>query len=68
MAQCLEYSNLFTYLNLLITGCPLNSNQKNDKKMTNFLVKNEKKYEENVPKNSKKTLWMPRWKQTSIQT
>ena len=30
-------------LKVLVTGCPLNNNQKNDKKMTNFLVKNEKK-------------------------
>ena len=52
MVQCLEYSNLFTYLNLLITGCPLNSNQKNDKKMTNFLVKNEKKWK--CPKKCQK--------------
>ena len=40
------------------THCPLNSNQKNGKKMTNCLVKNErkKKNEENVQKNPKKTL------------
>ena len=31
------------FSNEMKTGCPLNSNQKNDKKMTNFLVKNEKK-------------------------
>ena len=41
------------FSNELKTGCPLNSNQKNDKKMTNFLVKNEKN-EENVQKNPKK--------------
>ena len=39
--------------NSAATGCPLNSNQKNNKKMTNFLVKNEKKNEENVLKNAK---------------
>ena len=56
MVQCLEYSNLFTYLNLLITGCPLNSNQKNDKKMTNFLVKNEKKWRKCPKKCQKNTM------------
>ena len=41
-------------VNVAFAGCPLNSNQKNAKKKTNFLVKNKKKNEENVPKNAKK--------------
>ena len=41
-------------VNVAFAGCPLNSNQKNAKKKTNFLVKNKNKNEENVPKNAKK--------------
>ena len=39
----------------LITGCPLNSNQINYKKMTNFSVKNEKKSPPKCPKNTVKS-------------
>ena len=45
------------FSNEMKTGCPLNSNQKNDKKMTNFLVKNEKKMKKmskKIPKNTMK--------------
>ena len=49
--------------NLLKIGCPLNSNQKNDKKMTIFVEKQERKaLSQNVPKNTKKALWKPSWK------
>ena len=52
-----EYCNSF-YLfykicDIPFAGCPLNSNQKNDKKMTIFLVKNEKKLRK-CPKKCKK--------------
>ena len=42
------------FSNELKIGCPLNSNQKNDKKMTNFLVKNEKKMKKMSKKIPKK--------------
>ena len=37
-----------------MTGCPLNRNQKNDDKMTNFLVKNEKKKMKKMSKKNAK--------------
>ena len=39
-----------------IASCPLHSNQNNDKKMTNFLVKNEKKMKKTSQKMPTKTL------------
>ena len=51
----LSISGYISQSEVILTGCPLNSNSKNDKKWQ-FLVKNEKKWR-NVPKNVKKTLW-----------
>ena len=53
-------------VNVAFAGCPLNSNQKNAKKKTNFLVKNKKKKKmkkmsQKMPKKSAK-------KQTNIKT
>ena len=52
-----EHKNLQNNIHFIIliidinAGCPLNSNQKNDKKMTILFVKNEKKKKKKKKKN-----------------
>ena len=50
-------------------SCPLNSNHENDKKMANYLVKNEKKKkEENVPQKMPKKHYESQVKNKIVST